>query len=1333
MKNRMWAGWLAMATAAVLLGVAGMAASAQQLAAADEPEVVFSTFDNDTDLAKWQAGDSGKVNVSVENRVRTDRNKSLKVEVVSGDYPGIVTYKMPKDWSKYEVLSFEVWSNDSRILGIRIDDDNSHGYTTRYNGPGDNGVTIDKGHNLIQIPTKDIAKRLDLHKIKCLILFTGTLPKGYTLWYDNFRLGPKLTDKVDFIPYDQRIEPPVTTGVVSPHFPLASPLAGGPLKVLALYGVEEGRDLAELMERVDMKVSPVLWGREDGINKWIGMRYGDRSYPLCQRYLASSAQGPEKFDTMILSTPTGWLALGKGGTDAIMDRVKNKGEGLVLCFPFPGGGKNHPWPDDLRELSPLVDSITDFNRNGYMHWADDGMSTGHHWKIVKDHPITHGMQAALDALPYEAIRLQDYKPGPDSEVLIETDDGQPVVAVKTVGKGRVVTFAWRTESLAPHIDGPNDKRQWRDYRYWEVFYALMARAVLWTSHRDMAQDGDPVVLANPQFPDPNLTLKQWKNAQGQVTDFELGFIPPTYADLKVTAPEFLTRADRTLPVTFALPKDPPADASVTVRLVDYTGDRRRTMRESTFKLADAGKGGLETAGDGADRVTMSVENLTSLGLYVEAEITSAGKRIAFGQTVTFITPRPTWTDYEVYGWPAGGISYLRDLQMAQLRNFGLTTEQVGPNEAKQSFERGFRIQSMMSNTGMHDNGFDQKANEYARTGDKKLLIRTPSYADPVFLADLKRRQQNWLKQLLPYAPLTVSVGDETSLTSYTADFDFDFNTHNIDNFRTHLKSKFGTIDALNKALNTQEKDFDSIEPPTPPMDVAKRKGVNFGLWNEWRDFNDDMWAGGFRFLADSLKEVYPATRLSVSGTQVSGAFNGIDWAKLSLPLGATADYGGRFQIIKRTCFNPNIRSTPWCGYGREGWGCDYQLWSNLTCDGDGAAFFWYPSLLNPDFELSKSAADYHRALKVLRAGVGMQYQRASRQYSPVGILWSSRSQRAAWLEGKMDQFVKTEAKVYEGLIAAGYDPRWISDAQVAAGDLKARGIKALALPMTLSMGFGGQPGSQDELAAIRSFQADGGVVLYTDAVNCNEFLQPMQLPDDVGGKFVKFPDAPDQIEAAVQASTAQPYVEIRDDKGARVVHVSTSLQALHDAGDKPTGGYILTILREPVGQKEAVGADGVVYMVPDPASGPEVMKLVVDASTLAKGMQVYDLRSHQPVSLDGGKFTVDMQAGDGRPFAIMPYGSVTLNAAVDRSPEALTVTLALQTLQGMAVTQPHTVRMDVKDISTGEIDPLISENLWIPDGGKLTKIVPLAVEDGSRKFAITFTDMLTGAQQTVTP
>src|SRR5690349_2565486 len=108
------------------------------------PEQILGTFDRPEDTRLWEGSGAGIL--SFEPRVPTDLNKMAKLVTAGGSYAGIFSFRQPKDWSAYEVLSFVVWSPDRRGLGIRVDDENSKDYATRYNGE----ATLEAGRNLVQ-------------------------------------------------------------------------------------------------------------------------------------------------------------------------------------------------------------------------------------------------------------------------------------------------------------------------------------------------------------------------------------------------------------------------------------------------------------------------------------------------------------------------------------------------------------------------------------------------------------------------------------------------------------------------------------------------------------------------------------------------------------------------------------------------------------------------------------------------------------------------------------------------------------------------------------------------------------------------------------------------------------------------------------------------------------------------------------------------------------------------------------------------------------------------------------------------------------------------------
>ena len=268
---------------------------------------------------------------------------------------------------------------------------------------------------------------------------------------------------------------------------------------------------------------------------------------------------------------------------------------------------------------------------------------------------------------------------------------------------------------------------------------------------------------------------------------------------------------------------------------------------------------------------------------------------------------------------------------------------------------------------------------------------------------------------------------------------------NIKAFRKKLRAKFGTVEAMNAALNLSEKSFDEIIAPV----TAETKALgNWGLWNEWRAHNDDLWTSVFTSYAAWINAVEPGIRVSVSGTQESTPFNGIDWAKLTPALRSVTGYNGRFQQLQRQSFHPtgDLKSMAWVGYGNKGVAAQHQLWDNLFSGDAGCGFFWWYSARNPDLTWSQSALDYKAALDVITHGVGRQYQLTRRQFSPIAVLWSPTSQRAAYAAGKFEQFVKEEENVIQTLRRSGFDPYFISEPQLLAGQLQTKGAGPSSCP-----------------------------------------------------------------------------------------------------------------------------------------------------------------------------------------------------------------------------------------------------------------------------------------------
>lgn len=1303
--------YMAMGQAAT--GPAGTPATATS-PASDKPSLVISDFEAASDLAKWETGDSGDVALTIEPRIASDTNKMLKLSVKGGAYPGISLRKPPKDWGQYEVLSMVVWSAGPVSLGIRVDDDASKNFATRYNG----GTSLTAGRTLVQIPIAQIKKSIDPRKVRNLIIFANNAPAGMTLYFDDVRLGPWQTDTVEFIPYKERYDLQPKMDVVTPHIPLARKLAGGPLKAFMLTSVGEGRDAVEMMQRMDYEPSVLNWDRDWGVNTWgeadfYGKRGHNQEFNLMQRYLTSSMQGPEKFEVMLMHFPIGWNRLGDGARAAILKRVK-EGTGLVLVMPYPGEEK--PWPDDLKELSALIDMQSDFMNPGGEMKQGRGERSTKPWKAVKDHPIMQG--CALDAVTVANMRVERYKPAEGAQVLIETTDGYPVVAVKTVGKGQVVTWAVRAESLTPSF-----ARTEQGYRYWETWYQLLNRSAYFAAGRQFARKGDPKPLAVAgEHADAAFAPVQWTDASGKVTDWAMEF--KTDGVIRQTLPVTVTptvNAGEPIKVTFNLPElnAAPANPEAVVSLREHDGQRIRTLSSQKVALANLAKG---PSGWSMDLPTNRVGRYAAEAV---VEMTFGGKTYR-GWATAIVIPAPDWNDYEISFWDGGGLGFMRTFEEQRMREFGATSNTCTPFEStsRALLAGGMRPHYMGVSQGLHFRNVEEAIRQFQATGDKKFLVRTPSLSDPAWLEAEAKRMAPSVKVAAKFKPLTLVCADETSYTYHQTVHDVDWHPANIARYHKFLAVKFGTVEALNAALGTSVKNFEEVQPVTGPE--GKKPG-NAPLFNEWRSFNEDVWAGHFGWVKEQYAKEYPQTRLSVSGTQAEAIFNAVDWAKLMKHFDAICDYSGRYQLLKRSSFKPDYKSTPWGGYGAVGKSVDHQVWNNLLQNGAGMAIFWWYSIKNPDLTYSKSGQDYQRVFAEIRTGIGRQFMTARPHNDPVAILWSPASQRLAWLDGKMDEFIKTEAQVVDSLRAAGYRPFFITEEEVAAGELKSRGAKAIALPMSLSIGAGNDKGAVAVGPALKAFVAAGGTVVATHKATADEFLKPA----DMVAAYPFLAPAGKAVPAVLAAAGVKPkvFAMLADGKEA-----AGTVVYCHDyMGLEKLQAFVVTPIRATRGMKGVVGADGVVHYVASDEGGKEVETLSVDIAGLGGLDKCYDMRRGKKLDVKGYKVTIDVPAGEAMPIVVLPYEVKDIDTKSQRTDEVLTVSWQLKAADKNQTFVPHVVRIDVIDQATGKADTFLSRNADTGADGAGKVEIPMAIEDAGRKLTVKLRDVLTGTTVTANP
>ena len=154
-----------------------------------------------------------------------------------------------------------------------------------------------------------------------------------------------------------------STAVPTPHVRWASRIPGGPIRGFFIPSVQHGRDMVELMQRLELAPTTVTIDRNWDMNCWgIGDYYGhefrgDRDdFRIVYSYVEKELTGPESFEVIFLPGLNGWSRMTRPTRDAILRRVA-EGAGLVLIHPFVGDVKGHPFKGDETEGS--LTSYTD--------------------------------------------------------------------------------------------------------------------------------------------------------------------------------------------------------------------------------------------------------------------------------------------------------------------------------------------------------------------------------------------------------------------------------------------------------------------------------------------------------------------------------------------------------------------------------------------------------------------------------------------------------------------------------------------------------------------------------------------------------------------------------------------------------------------------------------------------------------------------------------------------------------------------------------------------------------------------------------------------------------
>ena len=872
-----------------------------------------------------------------------------------------------------------------------------------------------------------------------------------------------------------RVDAPFTNAVETPHVPWGKPSPGPPIHAFVVPSVSEGRTLIELAERMNLTFDTVTIDDAWDVNTWtVGTddNYEARNYKLLYRYLTEDLTSSKPYDVIVLPSLHGWNRLPAAVRDAICTRVR-QGAGLVLIHPTTGlpaaddpkvKGPLNDFIDeydvpasapesDLWTLSPLVGVLSDrLDARGFREVRPDAV-VGGAWKTIADHYVTRNVP--FDSFPTEYVKHYKYQLGTDGTPLVTGKGGEPIIAVKNYGRGRVVALAYLNEGLSPQVDGKILGQ--RDDHWWEYFYSLLCRSIVWAARREPAMTLEqmaashgagelPVTIQNDTLPRAAAAVIQrvneWGETEGTLTQ-ELDLVkgvnrktlrlPAISAAGQHYADVILLSGGKHYDwgtISFVKPKPDEITSLSTDRAYYTRGDKievrfsTRTGKPVGFQaelLDNRGRllarqtGESQTSTDHGATVSLLVGNYTTnigwvrLSLLTTGEVgptlgsASAGAspgpanhRIMDRKQVrvNFASQDRSFGAYEVILPWYGPPSY-QPWTFAlddQFRKAGVTVVE--------SPERNFRLIQEVHAPGFgvywhYRESYLQQKDKFLETADKKYLVRTPDLASDAWLDELRQTIRDHMKASEQFRPLASYLADESSLTAYGDPLDFSWSEATLGKFREWLKSQYSSLEALNQEWDTAFPNWTSITPLT--TSEAQAKG-NYAGWMDHRAFMEQVFAHALQAAADAVKKEDPGSLPSISGTQDPGPSNAVNWYLLDSIVDYLQPYSEDDQDELHRTMHPGLILTGFTGYGSHGPELRHELWHRLLHGQTGASVFWQYTMLNADLTLTEQGRDLQSVTHELRdEGLALLLRGTTRDNCGIAVHYSLPSVRGQWI------------------------------------------------------------------------------------------------------------------------------------------------------------------------------------------------------------------------------------------------------------------------------------------------------------------------------------------------
>ncbi len=1113
---------------------------------------VFATFENQAEITSLKTSDG--VRLAASNRFPAWNVSSLETTFPTNGGTLELT-KIPPDWRRKDSLLLFAWAVQPAELKVWLRDVDGGQFVHTF--------ALRTGVNHLQLRLARV-RDVDLNKMRSLTL---EATRGGTFYFDYFaldRFHPVLEER-------GRWDMDYTMGIITPHVAWAKPFVNGRIRAFAISDVADGRGIVELAQRLDLDFKATSIGRNEGTNKWgfgdfyeqrsFGGEFWEGAYSLAHTYIADDLLNGPDYDVILWPGLHAWESYPEEIRQEIRRRVE-AGAGLVLFYP-------NSKESDLWNLSPLI-------KTGEIKHGKNADRIGLDqtpWRTKGDHYITRGVP--LDAFPWGHLNVPSSEAAGD--VLLETSRGTPVLAVKTIGKGRVVAFGYSERGMIPEVEEMFETGL--QYPYHEYLWSLVARAVVWAAKREpqasirsLQPSADKLIvnLSNaPQGAEITATIRSnFGEIEAQMTS------PVTQQTVRLAIPKPLTggkhfaevqlrekgraldwatqtfevRAQTTIRALalesdrvklggqvnarLRLQSNQAVDATITARLYD-----------NYDRLLDERRYPVKAQAEFEQQISLNSTGALTHLARVDCEVSINGVRNDRRITEVFVLQPRRWDDYDIVMYlfgqePIPGVWPAIDEQLRRLNITTLSSYTLSHSKhANFNIQAQTRISGQESPDGAKRDYYVKMKKKYAETHDKRLLVREYCLHDPAYRELIRKELKQLAEPWVGFSPMSYYVLEEPSLTCYVDDLDLCFSPHTMRAMRDWLKTEYKSLDALNRQWSTS---FTSWDEVTPDDTYEAQKRGNYASWADHRTFMEISYADTYEFVLGELRKLDPEGILLNSGTQESAPHNGSDYSRLNQFTKHLNSYDGGNQFDFHRNFNPEVKISGGAGYGMLGKNVLYDFYRNLFKGANGGAYvFWQYSTISPDLTLCQSGKDIAAGFDELRgAGIGKLIASGAPDNNRIAIHYSYPSIHGSWIvDGKIEPEVVYDSTSVthrrfnanrDGWVKmlrdAGLQFDFIAYSDVEKGNLIAQGYRTFILPMSIAL-------SDKEVAAIREFVRQGGTVI-ADALpgvmdeHC-AFREPRALADVFGIAPLKY------NRDAVVAMKGEPELKLASAKAMR--------------------------------------------------------------------------------------------------------------------------------------------------------------------------------------------------------